>query len=80
MFSFDLIIMHALEAVDIRIYLSQKIMITQYKPRAMNFVLTWENLISLILHCLIHLCRSSFCTDSSIHCLSQTLKAGKLKF
>ena len=32
---------------------TQKIMVTQYQPRAMTFVLAWENLISLISHCLL---------------------------
>ena len=50
---FDLEIMHDLEAVDIRIFWQQQIMVTQYKPRAMIFVLTCENLTSLILHCLL---------------------------
>ena len=31
----------------------KKIMVTQYQPRAMSFVLAWYNLISLILHCLV---------------------------
>ena len=31
----------------------KKIIVTQYQPRAMIFVLTWYNLISLISHCLI---------------------------
>ena len=31
----------------------KKIMVTQYQPRAMTFVLAWYNLISLISHCLI---------------------------
>ena len=30
----------------------KKIMVTQYQPRAMTFVLAWYNLISLISHCL----------------------------
>ena len=38
--SFYLNIMHALGAVDIRIYLAPKSMVTQYQPRAMIFVLT----------------------------------------
>ena len=38
---------------DLRIYLAKKIMVTQYQPKAMKFVLTWYNLISLISHCLI---------------------------
>ena len=46
--------MHAWGAVDLRIYLAKKIMVTQYQPRAMNFVLTWYNLISFILHCLLY--------------------------
>ena len=32
----------------------QEIMVTQYQPRAMNFVLTWHNLIIFILHCLVY--------------------------
>ena len=39
-FSYDLNIMHAWGAVDLKIYLAQKIMFTQYQPRAMIFVLT----------------------------------------
>ena len=36
----DLNIMHAWGAVDLRIYLAKKIMVTQYQPRAMICVLT----------------------------------------
>ena len=38
-FSYDLNIMHTWDAVDLRIYLAKKIMVTQYQPRAMIFVL-----------------------------------------
>ena len=33
----------------------QNIMITQYLPRAMSFILTWQNLITLISHCLLYI-------------------------
>ena len=29
------------------------IMVTRYQPRAMSFILTWHNLISLMSHCLL---------------------------
>ena len=38
-FSYDLNMMHDWGAVDLRIYLAKKIMVTQYQPRAMTFVL-----------------------------------------
>ena len=51
-FSYAMNIMHAWGVVDLRIYLAQQIMVTQYQPWAMTFVLTWHNLIPLISHCL----------------------------
>ena len=53
MCSFDLNIIHALRAVDFRIYLAHMIMVTQYQPRAMIFVLNWKNLIFLIYYHLL---------------------------
>ena len=44
-------------------------MVTQYKPRAMSFIFTWHNLISLNSHCLI--CTKYF-GRCSLHVKMQT--------
>ena len=53
----------------------QNIMVTQYEPRAMTFVLTLHNLITFS-KCLIYIFRFSECRASSAHplCMKQTVR------
>ena len=46
--------MHGQGAMDFTLVGHQNIMVTQYQPRAMSFILTWQNFITLISHCLIY--------------------------
>ena len=71
--------MHVWGAVDLMIYLAKKILVTQYQPRAMTFVLAWYNLISLISHCLLNISKVTVHCSQNFSFLEIRIQNGDLK-